>query len=818
MKQFYNFLIFSLVFQCSFGQISFEESTIINHSYFINDVSQLSYADLDGDGDQDILASSPYQISWIENSDGLGNYIKPIKITDDEIDYPVITLDVDNDGDLDVVTVSALTFKLIWYENTDGFGNFISSQIISNENINFGPLIATDIDNDGDMDIVNGGNELVWYENINGSNTFIENQMPYPYGSFISIIIAKDIDNDGDDDLVLLENSDDIFYQLNIDGLGNFGPKQYTITDLNNVSSVNLADIDNDNDLDLIALSDFGNSLFWHENTDGLGDFSVQQSITTITTGFNSLHTSDLDGDNDIDIVLASVDNNQVIWLENTNVASNFIENQFSISNKFGTSVVIPVNVDSDGDMDLISFSFLENRISLYKNESNTGNFTEQVLTPSVEPLLDIASADIDGNGSIDILSVQNRKVAWYKNNNGEFAYRSQNIITSELDNAWHVDTADIDSDGAIDVVATSAGSEDKVVWYKNIDGLGNFSSENIIVDNLGSTFLAKLGDVDGDGDQDVVVFDNGSEEILWCENLDGLGNFSAPILAVSGFNFSVEGGSLLRDLDNDGDLDIITSSTQDDLLVWFRNNDGQGSFSGQLVIEDANFMQSAIAVDDIDMDGDLDIVSKNALRIRWYENDDAGNFTIQHIVNSDNRQVDAIEILDIDNDGDNDIVVGSNNSGNGLSWFENTNSNGDFGDEQLIYEGAFTTGELTSSDINNDGVKDLIVSGGYFEFNGPGTGYINWFDSQNSLSIVEFNQDKISLFPNPANDKINIKSDVLIEAVSIFDFKGTLIKSKELTNSSLDYQIDVKELSMGIYFIEIQSGESKIVKKFIKN
>ena len=119
-------------------------------------------ADLDGDGDKDVLSASENdnKIAWYENLDGRGDF-GPQKVISAKVygAQSVHAADVDGDGDMDLLAASSdfQTHKIAWYKNTDGKGTFGPSQEITAWGRNTqGPrsVYATDLDGDGDLDVL----------------------------------------------------------------------------------------------------------------------------------------------------------------------------------------------------------------------------------------------------------------------------------------------------------------------------------------------------------------------------------------------------------------------------------------------------------------------------------------------------------------------------------------------------------------------------------------------------------------------------------------------------------------------------------------
>jgi hypothetical protein len=103
-----------------------------------------------------------------------------------------------------------------------------------------------------------------------------------------------------------------------------------------------------------------------------------------------------------------------------------------------------------------------------------------------------------------------------------------------------------------------------------------------------------------------------------------------------------------------------------------------------------------------------------------------------------------------------------------------------------------------------------------YFDFNPAITTNTVNTEIVVPLSIGEFNTQSIQLFPNPVKDKLEMTSNQIIDRLTVIDINGRVLHNIILSN--LEYNIDVSKLTKGVSFLEVQSGESKSKKKFIKN
>ena len=149
----------------------------------------------------------------------------------------------------------------------------------------------------------------------------------------------------------------------------------------------------------------------------------------------------------------------------------------------------------------------------------------------------------------------------------------------------------DMDGDGKMDMLFADQ-NYGRVGWVKNIDADGTWSTMQLIDLTYEDPTQIRPGDINGDGLLDVVVLYSQEEGpdmldnlVVWYENLGG-GEFSEGI-EIGGDNnpsITVQGGSMdLGDVDNDGDLDIVAAYHIANKVVWFRNEDGFGSFSAQI-------------------------------------------------------------------------------------------------------------------------------------------------------------------------------------------------------------------------------------------
>ena len=84
--------------------------------------------------------------------------------------------------------------------------------------------------------------------------------------------------------------------------------------------------------------------------------------------------------------------------------------------------------------------------------------------------------------------------------------------------------------------------------------------------------------------------------------------------------------------------------------------------------------------------------------------------------------------------------------------------------------------------------------------------------------SIIENNDIKCNIYPNPVNDRLYIEAEVEIEEVVVYSITGVIVSQQSTVNSQQSLSIDASKLNAGIYILKINTKEGNIVKQFIKN
>ena len=558
-----------------------EQKIITNNAMSVKSVYAI---DIDSDGLVDVLSASSIddKIAWYKN---LGNGVfgtqQIISLNADGAKC-VYAIDIDRDGFVDVISASYNDDKIAWYKNL-GAGVFGVEQIIniidtdgnpwnaSNGNADgVSSIFTKDLDNDGDMDVLFasiGDDKVAWYKN-NGDGTFhFTQEIITNLTDGASSIHSSDIDNDGDFDLVSTSANDGIIaWHENLGG-GIFISHMNVSESPRGVFLIFLSDLTNDGKLDVISASFRDNKIVWFKNL-GNGNFGSQQIITSDVNFVNqtgSIYSVDIDNDGDYDVLSASGGDNKIAWYRNIGNGVFDATQQIITTNALQARSVYSVDIDNDGDFDVLSASWLDNKIAWYENLGNGIFGIQQNISTNTMGAVCVYGADLDNDGDFDVLSgsAADQKIAWFENlGNGLFGAKQ---ILADASGLKSVTAVDLNSDGSLDILYTLYNA-DKIIYIKNLGG-GLFDTTQTITSVADGVNAVFLSDINGDGNIDIIASEN--YKISWYENF-GDGTFGSQQTVI--YNFRQFNSIFSYDIDEDGDFDVISASWDDDKISWYEN------------------------------------------------------------------------------------------------------------------------------------------------------------------------------------------------------------------------------------------------------
>lgn len=363
----------------------------------------------------------------------------------------------------------------------------------------------------------------------------------------------------------------------------------------------------------------------------------VERSVSSQVDDPKRVRTADLNGDGDSDVLLCRSDSTEgeVLWFERLD--QGYTWDQHGISSFDGVSDVWPVDLDADGDIDVLGCS-----------EGTSG-----------------------------------ATIRWWENLNGSGLSWDQHSVESGWGDFRYTGFCDIDDDGDPDVLGC-CGSPARVAWWENLDGSGlSWDRHTVAADYHDPCWVSSV-DLNGDGDMDVFASSDSLQGITWWRNENGSGT-SWSSHDVGGTSFRVSCVSS-TDINGDGYVDLGAALPDNDELSWWENLDGSGLSWDKHVIDGSFGGADRIVPQDVDLDGSVDVLaSSNSLgAISWWRNlNGAGTSWNERTVDSGFDGAKSLCMTDIDGNLSPDVLGAACGAG-AVSWWY-----------VVLYE---TEGDLTSS------------------------------------------------------------------------------------------------------------------------
>ena len=647
----------------------------------------LALGDLNGDGHLDMLAvngdldpnfggTAAYTSTRVWLGNGHGAFTDSGQALPGTYAVTSAALgDLDGDGDLDLV-LGLYNTTIIIYRN-DGRGVFALFQTYTDLNVNGTYALALgDLDGDGDLDLVTGNTRAnrVWLND--GSGAFTDSGQALGAADTVGLALA-DLDGDGDLDLVAGNRGvgDASAVWLN-DGQGAFTDSGQALAGAGDAALVGgalaLGDMDGDGDPDLVIryacaiISGTCNDATILYRNDGSGVFT---SVRTFSGFTNALALGDLNGDGHLDLVE-------------------------------GRANGIPIASAYDG---------LPNRVWLGDGQ---GGFAPAVpVLDNIPNPLAVTAAPLDAAPGPELVVCNNFACdIWAGDAGGNYAGTPLQTLTVSSNNSYYMDviTGDLNGDGAADIVVTGNGTH--LFLSDGATSGPAFTAAGVLG---GSTASAALGDLDGDGDLDLVTGGvDGTNLTIWKN--DGSAGFTGTAITGTNYKNTVR----LGDLDGDGDLDLVVTYRRLAAVAIYRN-DGGGSFTqhSSMPVPTSGGETFDAVLADFDGDGRLDlaVAASDGLVYLWRGNGDATfTDTGRTLATINNWAAVTLAAADIDGDGDPDLVAGSAHDPGVptlVTVWINDGAGAFIPAAPLRAAGMGRTFGLAMADIDGDGDPDLLAA-----------------------------------------------------------------------------------------------------------
>ena len=514
-----------------------------------NHAEKIATADVNGDGILDVVVGETVDIGPLATlavmvNTGNGNFAAPViydAAPGGRFGSTAVALaDLDNDGDVDLIggglyENGSIDNGAVTIRRNNGNGTFGAAEIILFTNPNFvsqpKEITTGFLNGDGFADIVAAvpsGRAIEGFVvvNSNGSGGF-NTPVYYEASQQTFDVAVVDLDKDGHGDVITVANSSAAVTVHKNLGNGSFPVlTRYEVASLSD--AVESADIDNDGDIDIVVngvvdiVSNDGVVKILKNN--GNGTFAPAIDYTPART-FGDMKLRDINGDGFLDLVLAPnaccspYHFGTALNLGNGTFAPTVVTEVFSC----GDGTIDAADLDGDGDLDIVlteeetCAGQTDSHIFIFRNDGNQ-NF---VRMPDIVLHGDLphglALADVTGDGRIDIITALSGGMAVFPGN-GNLTFGAPIISTTR---PFKFKMADFNGDGLLDVgmiLQQDAFGTDTIATALG-NGNGTFQAVRTqtgssVLENLRISNDLEPGDVNGDGTPDLVVFNYASNDV----------------------------------------------------------------------------------------------------------------------------------------------------------------------------------------------------------------------------------------------------------------------------------------------------------------
>ena len=630
-----------------------------------NTTRRLTAEDLDGDGRADLIVvlPSPDEVHVLWNDGGSFSPEQQLS-TGPHVPYQTAFADVDGDGDLDIVLpisgTTTLPEQLTWIENL-GARQFAARSPFPGIDAEPTQAITGDVDGDGDDDLITYSfqNRIRFYRRTASGFAPPETIGGITINAFVNLEGLTDLDQDGDLDLHLTssgaQNNLVAFAVPFRSALGAFG----LAAEVPGTTGSSLAlDITGDGIPDIVGQGASAPRTFVR----GLGgvQFGGSEPLDPATGPMERfLLSADLDADGALD--LFSFGEGGFAWRAGEPSASGPAlepDARSILALLSRGNAAAALDLDADGTLDLAVASETHGLLRIENNGfGSVGELTPLSTADAPVVAESLQSIDVDGDGRLDlVLRLSDGGYQW-RRGLASGALEPADGILSLVGNDRQPQFVDMDGDGDLDLVDRSPAAG-TVRWWQQ-EPTGTFKSAAALATLPTSADLASVGDIDGDGIPDLVVAVRLSltrTRVRWFRGLGGAQ--LAPGITVATLQAAL---ARLRCLDLSGDgLGEIYWAQGDQTTYTVTSFDPAASAFDPPAAFPQWELQDTLHAQDFDADGttDLLLISRSGSRVRLRRGLGGLSFGGIETVATPPGFYRSYEVADLDSDGDLDLVL----------------------------------------------------------------------------------------------------------------------------------------------------------------
>ncbi len=682
------------------GHGQFETRHSIARTMAPADPGSVMVTDLNSDGAKDIVWVAGGELFSSEYVGAVASLPTPLA-TSTDIQAAVIG-DLDGDGHPDIAATT-VGYGLVRFMN-DGTGTLLSAQTVVPANMNVYHIAPpADLDGDLDLDLVYSGYQfgIYWCRNLGGGMFDTPVHLTDTLGA--GPVLADDIDGDGDSDVLWRTFAPSkVHGSLNIGG-GVFLDPIVIASLSGSITDLDLVDLDTNGYKDLFFAM-YQDTLILLPQTAPFV-FGLPQLING-PTNVKTVVISDANADGMKDVLLSTQGPYVIRWYLNDGAGD--LGPAFIVDTLITAVELVSEDLDMNGTRDVLAVSGINGNGHLDLWLGTAGLVYERADRIDDRPgcVDDFEVMDVDGDGSEDLVTLcrNDFSLAWYKMVNG--ISDGQIRVTSYNDwGGQRMDQADVDLDGTLDLLYFNKFPGDAAVMIAKNNGIGSGFHAAVRNTSIPDPVVhAMFANVNSDGYPDILLVLYNSSSLYWMRN-NGSGSFLAALpLYATPSNLT---GAIGADVDGDGDQDLIITLTTG--AVLFSEQTAPGVFGSAVMASPTAHGVAGIIDFDCNADGwrDIAIVSVTDGHVRSFQSMGSAGLAPGVTVDNTLSSPDRVVALHLDANADQDLLAYASNSWT-MRYYQNTGQCS-FAPGVDIEPSISTLG-ISAVDLDNDMLWDIVV------------------------------------------------------------------------------------------------------------